>query len=123
MFLHAPQQIRGLFPLRLPGRRAHGDEGLPACPALGGQHLSVHSSSLCVSNNPVSSRSAWKPSRGGCSFPWRSGSHWFGLQGVSGASSLRLWLEEGGGERQRRPPPPHGPQPCSSCRHHWGEGV
>lgn len=52
MFLHAPQQVHGLFPLRLPGRRAYGDKGPPACPALGGQHLSVHSSSLCVSNSP-----------------------------------------------------------------------
>ena len=46
-----PSRSRGLFPLRLAGKRAHRDEGLPACSALGGQHVSVRNSSLCVSNN------------------------------------------------------------------------
>ena len=109
-----PSRSRGLFPLCLAGKRAHRDEGLPACSALGGQHVSVRNSSLCVSNNtePCSLENPAKAA----AVPRRSASCWFRAQGVSGASSLRLWLEEGGTERQRRCPHRVAGQGCGRAR-------
>lgn len=117
---------RGLFPLRLAGKWAHRDEGLPACSALGGQHVCVRSSSLCVSNNtePCSLENPAKAA----AVPQRSRSRWFRAQGVSGASSSGSgWKREG--LRGREGPHTvsrtlcHGPRPCGACRHSWGEGV
>lgn len=114
MFFPAPQQVSWLVPAAL--RRLVGSlcEGLPACPALGGQRLCIRSSSLCIST-PDPARLETRPRQLQFpSMPWKPLVQDTGS--VVPAASGSGWKREG--VRGKGGPPP---TPCQGQS--WGEGV
>lgn len=90
-------------------------KGLPACPALGGQHLCVRSSSLCIST-PYPACLETRPRQ--LQFPSMLWKPLVQDTGVLWCQPPQALAGRGRGERQRSPLPP---APCQGQG--WGEGL